>query len=142
MILLQYAEVLYVGYGNKETVWLKDLLPSTGVATVQANVDEPIKIGTDEIKTDEPVEEAGPEAKQPVKAAFSAQADKVDSNLNALAAAVPVKVHTVPVQEVNKEKTKLSTISNPDSNAAKGHDIPKWKKGKKTFACKSYTVEI
>ncbi len=41
--IFQVAEVVYVGYGNKETVWSKDLLPPA-----EGTPEEPVTVSPDD----------------------------------------------------------------------------------------------
>ena len=40
--MFQLAEVVYVGYGNKETVWSKDLLPPVVPSDVDLVTEDPV----------------------------------------------------------------------------------------------------
>ena len=129
--MFQYAEVVYVGYGNKETVWAKDLLPSTGVAA-----DQPADIVKDQpadIVKDQP---ANPQAEKPVET--KPDQEKVQVETRPQAEALPVKLDPVPVK-VDAAPVKVDAVSElgakPVSDlASNGAQVTKWLKGKSTHS--------
>ena len=150
MLFFQYAEVVYVGYGNKETVWAKDLLPSTGVAAVQA--DQPADTVKDQpanpqAETKKPVQEKPPvqvEAR-PQAEAVAALHVKIDP-VPVKAEALPVKIVPVPVDAapakvdaVPAKELGAKPVSDP---ASSGAQASKWLKGKSTHSSMSDVSQV
>ena len=151
MLFFQYAEVVYVGYGNKETVWAKDLLPSTGVAA-----DQPADTVKDQpanpqavAETKKPVETKPVQEKPPVQvenrpqaeavAALPVKVDPVPVTAEALPVKIvpiPVKVDTAPaeVDAVPAKELGAKPVSDP---ASSGAQATKWLKGKSTHSSMS-----
>ena len=150
MLFFQYAEVVYVGYGNKETVWAKDLLPSTGVAA-----DQP----ADTVKDQPANPQAVAETKKPVEtkpvqvetrpqaeavAALPVKVDPVPVTAEALPVKIvpiPVKVDTAPaeVDAVPAKELGAKPVSDP---ASSGAQATKWLKGKSTHSSMSDVSQV
>ena len=164
MVLFQYAEVVYVGYGNKETVWAKDLLPSTGVAAVQT--DQPADPVTDQpanpqavAETKKPVETKPVQEKPPVQVDTRPQAEAV-ADLPVKVYPVPVKAEALPVKivpepvdaapaKVDAVPAKVDAVqakelsAKPVSDLASiGAQATKWLKGKSTHSSMSDVSQV